>query len=128
VLFVRLQECAQIHVVQFVAVERIEGARLLAMRCCKAQPSPAPERLWLCDGDDRSAQPRKLRLEQRRLAGATADDHPLDARPNELRHLVFRERMARDRYERLRMSTRRLAEPRRLAAREDDGLHQCPCR
>ena len=123
VLFVRLQERAQVDVVQLVAVERIERARLLSMLCRKAQASPAPERLRLRDGDDRRTQPCELRLEQCRLPVATADDHALDACAHELRHLVLRDRMSRDRDERLRLSPGRVAEPRRLPPREDDRFH-----
>ena len=123
ILLVRVEEGTQVDVVELVAVERIQRARLVAMLGREAQASPTPERLRLRDGDDLCAQARELRLEQRRLPGAAADDHPLDTSAHELRDLVLRKWVPRDGDERLRMTPRRIAEARRLAAREDDRLH-----
>ena len=93
------------------------------MLCGEAQASATPERLRLRDGNDLGAQPRKLCLEQHRLPGAAADDHPLDARTHELRDLVLGERMPCNRDERLRMTARRVTESRRLSTGEDDRFH-----
>jgi len=68
-----------------------------------------PERLGLGDGHDLCAEAGELRLEQAALPGAAADDHAIDARAHELRHLVLREWMARDRHECLRPAARGFA-------------------
>jgi hypothetical protein len=123
VLLVRLEERPQVDVVQLVAVEREQRAGLLAVLRREPQASPAPERLRLRHPDDLGAETRQLRLEEAGLSGPTADDHAVDARAHELRHLVLGQRMPRDRDERLRPAARRVAHARRLAARKDDCLH-----
>ena len=122
-LLVRFQEGAQVDVVQLVPVERVDRSRLLALLRCEAQASPTPEWLRLRNRDDLGPQPRELRLEESRLTGAAAHDDALDARTDELGDLVLGERVACDRDERLRVSSRRVTEPGRLPAGEDDRLH-----
>src|SRR5207253_4731396 len=96
---------------------------LLALLRREPQPSPTPERLRLRHRDDLGAEPGELRLEQARLPGGAADDHPVDAGAHELPDLVLGKWMARNRHERLRMTARRVTQARRLPAREDDRLH-----
>ena len=57
------------------------------------------------------------------LATRAADDDPLDARVDELRDLIRRDRLAGDRHERLRQPARSVTESRGLSAREDDRFH-----
>ena len=123
VLFVGVEDRAQVDVVQLVAVEREQRSGLLAPLGRKAEPSPTSERLGLGDGDDLRPQSGELGLEQGSLAFGAADDDAVDTRAHELRHLVLGERVSRDRHERLRVATGRIAQAGCLAAGKDDGFH-----
>ena len=120
-----VEQGVEVDVLQLVAVQREEGARLFARGRGEAQSPAASERLGLADRNDLRAEPAQLCGEQRLLATRAADDDPLDAGADELRHLVLGERVAAHRHERLRLPPRGLAEPRRLAACEDDRFHYC---
>ena len=90
----------------------------------EAEAAAATERLRLPDRDDLGAETGERVDEDRLLSGPAGDDHARHAGADEPRDRVLGERIAGDRDERLRLSLRRLAEPLRLAAREEERLHQ----
>jgi hypothetical protein len=117
-------QLVQVDVEELVAVHGEDRAARGALLRSEADPAAAAERLRLLDGDDLDSKAREVALEVLPLAGGARDDQPVDARPAQTRHLVREERPACDRDERLRLSLRRGAEAFRLAACEDDRLHQ----
>ena len=121
---VRVEEAAQVDVEQLVAVQRVDGPLLRAMRSGEAQAAAAAERLRLADGDDLGAEAGERLLEQLLAAGLAAQDHARDAGADEPQHLVLGERAAADLDERLRKPAGGVAEALRLAACEDERLHQ----
>ena len=68
------------------------------------------------------------RVDERLLvSGAARDDHARHAALDEPGDAVGRQGNARHRHERLRQSLRRLAQPLRLAAGEQERFHQADC-
>ena len=91
----------------------------------ETQAAAAPERLGLADRVDLGAETRERVHERLLLPGAARDDHARRRRRATSRATpVLGERKAGDRHERLRQALRRVAEPLRLAAREEQRLHQ----
>ena len=117
------QRC-EVDVEELVAVQREHGAVLLPFRRGELQPASATERFLLADGLDLGAETGERVDERLLLAGAARDDHPRDAGGDESADAVLGEREARDGDERLRESLRRLSQSLRLAAREEQRLHQ----
>ena len=118
------EERREVDVQQLVAVQREARAGLAAPRRGEAQAAAAAERLRLADGVDLGSETGERVHERLLLAGAAGDDHARDARGDEPRDAVLGEREPRDGHERLRETLCRLAEPLRLAAREEQRLHQ----
>src|SRR5262249_19161372 len=117
------REGAEVDVEQLVAVKRQDRPFLLAARRSETKAAAAPERLRLSHRLDLSAETRK-RFDERLLVSRPArDDHARDAAVDEPRDRVTGNGDARDRHERLWVSLRRLAQPLRLAAGEQERLH-----
>ena len=119
----RVEERLEVDVVELVAVERVERPALFPLRRGEADAAAPTKRLGLRDCDDLRPEPGQLRAEKAVLPASAADNDALDAGAHELRHLVLGQRMAGDGDEGLRLATGRIAEARRLSAREDDRLH-----
>ena len=89
----------------------------------RRKTAAAAERLVLPHRLDLGAEPRE-RVEERVLvAGAAGDDDARHAAVDEPRDAVRREGKTSHRHERLRQSLRRLAQPLRLAAGEQERFH-----
>ncbi len=116
---------AEVDVQQLVAVEGKHVALLAPARRREPQAAAAAERLSLPHRLDLRTEARERVDEDVFLAGTARDDHARHSRSDEARDRVLRERIAGDGNERLRMSLRRVAESLRLAAREEERLHQC---
>src|SRR5581483_4713534 len=121
---VLVEERAEVDVEELVAVQREARAVAPTPRRREAEAAASAERLGLADRVDLRAEAAERVHERLLLPGAAGDDHPLDARLDEPRHAVLREREPRDRDERLRQSLRRLSQPLRLAPGQEQRFHQ----
>ena len=114
---------AEVDVEELVAVEREHRPLLPPPRGREPQPAAAAERLLLPHRLDLGAESGERVDERLLVSGAARDDHARHAALDEPRHPVLRERKPADRHERLRQPLRRLAQPLRLAAGEQERLH-----
>src|SRR5215471_2994569 len=118
------EERGEVEIEQLVAVERENRAFLAATRRREAKPAAAAERLLLPDRLDLGAEPGERGEKRLFVPRAARDDDTRHAALDEAGDRILREREASDRHERLRQSLRRVAEPFRLAAAEEERLHQ----
>ena len=103
---------------------RARRPRRAARDAASRSPPPRPSGSGSPTASISAPSPPSAFDERLFLARAARDDHARHAGGDEARDAVLREREAGDRDERLRQSLRRLAEPLRLAAREQQRLHQ----
>ena len=117
-------ERGEVDVEQLVAVEREHRSALLPPRGRELQAAAAAERLGLPHRLDLGAEACERVHEHVLLAGAARDDDARDAGSDEAADGVLGERIAGHRDERLGQALRGLPHALRLAAREEQRLHQ----
>src|SRR2546425_11382809 len=117
------EQTREVDVEQLVAVQRQDIAGLAALTGRKSDPAASAEALRLFSGRDLHAQAAERSRELLSGSGAAADDHPIDARAREQADLPGRERPPCNGHERLRHTSRGVAEALGFTACQDDRFH-----
>jgi hypothetical protein len=118
------EQGSEVDVDELVAVQGEDVSVLFPRLGCEAQAASPSERLRLPDDDELDAEVGQRLFEEPFVSGRAGDDHAVDVCAPQEGDLIRGERLARNRDERLRLSSRGRAEPLGLAAGQDQGFHR----